>query len=91
MDAAEQIAPMISESLTWAEICRRYPNQWVCLVEIDQIEPNNFAFRTARVVGYGRTRREPLEQAQSWWAHYEEIGHYFTGPIVAPVLVSPRP
>jgi hypothetical protein len=31
--------PVISEPLTWAEICERYPEQWVALVEIDRIEP----------------------------------------------------
>ncbi len=30
MDAAEEVAPLISESLTWAEICERYPDQQVC-------------------------------------------------------------
>jgi hypothetical protein len=86
MNAAEKIEPMmISEPLTWAEICERYAEQWVCLVEIDRLHRNNFAFRTARVVGHGATRRDPLVQARPWWDHYKEIGHYFTGRIVAPL------
>jgi hypothetical protein len=85
MNAAKNIAPTISEPLTWAEICERYPEEWVCLVEIDRLHPNNFEFRTARLVGHGKTRREPFEQARPWWEHYDQIGHYFTGPIMAPL------
>ena len=36
MDAAEQLAPTITEPFTWAEICDRYPDQHVCLAEIDR-------------------------------------------------------
>ena len=60
--------PLISEPLTWNEICERYPDEWVCLVEIDRPDDNNFAFRTARVVGHGKHPRDPFLQ-----------GHYFTG------------
>lgn len=84
MSAAEEIAPMITESLTWPQICERYPDQWVCVVEIEWDEPPNFNFRSARVVGHGTTRREPLVQARPWWDHYDQIGRYFTGKIRAP-------
>lgn len=92
MGAAEQLKPSISEPLTWAEICEAYPDQWVCLVEIDHIHPRGFDFRTARVVGHGKTRREPLEQAAAFEVTYDVmydvIGHYFTGRIA---LRAPRP
>jgi len=78
MQAAMTITPTISKPLTWKEICQRYPDEWVCLVEIDRIEPQNFEFRTARVVSHGKTRREPLDQARPWREHYKTIGHYFT-------------
>jgi hypothetical protein len=85
MNTAASIAPQISEPLTWHEICDRYPEQWVCLVEMDKIEEQNFEFRAARVVGHGKTRREPLDQARPLRARYPSIGHYFTGRITAPV------
>lgn len=85
MDAAANPAPVISEPLTWDQICDRYPEHWVCLVEIDRITDNNFAFRTARVVGHGKTRREPLDQARPLRARYPSIGHYFTGTIRTPL------
>lgn len=72
--------PAISEPLTWTQICERYPCEWVCLVEIDKINDTDFDFRTARVVGHGKSRRAPLEQSRSFreTAGYREAGHYFT-------------
>ena len=81
MRAAAAFVAEISEPLTWPEICARHPDEWVCLVEIDFTHPNGLAFRTARVVGHGKTRRAPLEQAQAWRTQYEDIGHYYTGRV----------
>ena len=47
--AAEQIAPMITEPLTWGQICERYPDQWVCVVEIVRAQEGSFHFTHARV------------------------------------------
>jgi hypothetical protein len=87
-EAARVVTAEISEPLTWAEICARYPDEWVCLVEIDYIHPNGLEFRTARVIGHGKTRRAPIEQARPWRPHYDLIGHYFTGCIT---VRPPRP
>jgi hypothetical protein len=42
----------LSEPLTWAQICERYPDQWVVLVEMDLIDKDpdapNADFHTAR-------------------------------------------
>jgi len=81
MSADEVLAPAISEPLSWAEICARYPDEWVCLVEMDRVDPNGFEFRTARVIGHGKTRRAPVEQAMAWRDHYSLIGHYYTGRV----------
>lgn len=75
----------ISEPLTWREICERHPDQWVALVEIDWINENDLDFRSARIAGHGKTRREPLDQARPLRARYDEVGHFFTGPIRAPL------
>jgi hypothetical protein len=85
MSEAQLAAAPVSEPLTWKEICARYPDEWVCLVEIDRINDTDFDFRTARVVGHGTTRKAPLDQARPLRSRYEEIGHYFTGPIRGPV------
>lgn len=90
MDAVRELAPEISEPMTWAEICAQYPEQRVCLVEIDHVRPHSFGFRTARVIGYGETPDEAFERARPWRAHYEQIGHYFTGRVTSPLPHVPR-
>lgn len=85
MNAAEQIGPAITDALTWPQIREAYPDQWVCVVEMEWDVPRKFHFRSARVVGHGNTRREPLAQAHLWRTRYSEIGHFFTGKIVAPL------
>lgn len=83
MSAVAKIVPTITEPLTWAEVCERYPNQWVCLVEMDR-SPKGFEFLTARVVGHGVRASEPLDQADLWRDRYDDIGHCFTGKINPP-------
>jgi hypothetical protein len=79
--------PSLSEAMTWKEICARYPDEWVALVEIDWVNDRDFAFRSARVAGHGKRRREPMIAAEPLWGRYEEIGHYFTGRVRS--LLSP--
>ena len=94
MDAAEKLAPQVSEPLTWAEMRTRNPDEWVC-VESRSIAsiPAVLSFRTAlRIVSHGKTRREAFEEARPCWEHYKEIGHYFTGrlssrPPLRPALI----
>jgi hypothetical protein len=81
MSAAEVLAPDISEPLTWAEICARHPDEWVCLAEIVTTRPNDLEFRTARVIGRGKTQAESLDQAMTSFPQYDEIGHLYTGEI----------
>ncbi len=92
MNAAEQIASTLSEPLTWAAICERYPDEWVGVVDIDYDDPHVFDFRTARVVSHSKTKREALDQARPWWNHYKLIGCYFTGrlhirPFLRPSII----
>jgi hypothetical protein len=90
-DAAAQTTQLVlSEPLSWDEIRRRYPDEWVALVEIDWIEDTD-EFRTARVAGHGPRRRDPIVQARPLHDRYEEIGHYFTGRAYLPWYVSFAP
>jgi hypothetical protein len=73
---------MLSEPLTWEQICERYPDQWVVLVEFDRPdEDHNTRFRTARIAGVGKTRREAFEQGRPFERGYECCANRFTGPI----------
>ena len=89
MTDAETTAAIPSEPLTWAEICERYPNEWVVLVEVDWVEKDEdnptFEFHSARVATHGPTRRAPLMEARSLRARYPEMAHYFTGQVRTPL------
>jgi hypothetical protein len=84
-DAQLATVPLMSEPLTWKQICERYPDEWVALVEIDWLNDTDFEFGTARVVGHGKTRREHYEQARAWSSQYASMGHFFTGRVRAPI------
>jgi hypothetical protein len=82
MSAAEKFEA-ISDRLTWEQICECHPDEWVCLVEIEYAQLDD-AIERARVVGHGKTKREPVEQAKVWWGQYATIGHFYTGKLRAP-------
>ncbi|MEP6859966.1 MAG: hypothetical protein ABJE66_05060 [Deltaproteobacteria bacterium] len=77
-------AVQISELLSWAEICDRYSDQWVALVEIEWGDDEDVV-RSARVAGSGPRRADPLLQARALPTQYEEIGHFYTGRVRAPL------
>jgi len=63
MDAAEKRTSEILEPSTWAEICERCPNEWVCLVGV-QHEPSG-AISCGRVVGHSSSMKAILAQLGS--------------------------
>lgn len=79
MSAAEKIEAAISEPLTWDEIRERYPDQYVCTVEVEFGEPAGFEILTARVVGWGGSYQEAFARARPWRGYYEELQIDFTG------------
>jgi hypothetical protein len=86
MTEASSIDLPVSEPLTWSEICARYPDEWVVLVEVDWVNDTDLDFRSARVADHGKTRKEPLVQARPLQSRYPSMAHLFTGPIRAPSL-----
>src|SRR5262249_10354497 len=81
--------PFISQPLTWRQICERYPDEWVCLAEGDHVNAHVFEFRTGRVIGHGKHGRDPIDQCKPFRDQYEEICHYFTGSVRAPLYRIP--
>jgi hypothetical protein len=53
------------------------------LVEIQWVDEDEV--RGARVAGHGPRRADPLEQARHLHSRHEEIGHFFTGRVRAPL------
>lgn len=76
--------PPVSEPLTWAEICARYPNQWVGLVEVVRNSEVALDIGRARVVCFGAAPGEVLRQLRPLRARHEDAAHVFTGRIRAP-------
>jgi hypothetical protein len=73
---------LLTELLTWKQICERFPDQWVALVDMDW-DDEACDFTVARVAGHGTTRRAPFDQMRDGGLVYESIGHFFTGRIRA--------
>ncbi|HSS03233.1 MAG TPA: hypothetical protein VLM79_39490 [Kofleriaceae bacterium] len=91
MDPADQDPLEITDPLPWAEICLRYPDQYVCLVDIDHPELRSPEFKTARVAGVGPTRRAAFDASSQLGAKYPGHAVRFTGvctePLIRPSLV----
>ncbi|TMQ19341.1 MAG: hypothetical protein E6J91_06345 [Deltaproteobacteria bacterium] len=91
MEAAEQLPLEKTEPLPWVEICKRYPDQYVCLVDIDRAELRSPEIKTARVVGHGPTRRAAFNAIRDLSAKYSRHAVRFTGictePLIRPSLL----
>jgi hypothetical protein len=92
MDTAKQRAPQESAALSWDEICARYPDQYVCLVDIVPVELRSPVIKTARVLGHGPTRPAAFDPFRDHLTkYYRQYGIRFTGactePLVRPALV----
>src|SRR5687767_15037059 len=91
MDAAERLAPDQTEPLSWAEICARHPEQYVCLVDVVHPPLRNPEIITARVVGHGATRDAAFEPIRDLGERYPRFAIRYTGvctePLIRPSLV----
>jgi hypothetical protein len=91
MDAVEQIASLETQPLPWAEICVRYPDRFVCLVDIVRPERLHPQILSARVVGHGPTHDAAFEPIRDLDKRYPRFTIRFTGlctePLIRPSLV----
>ena len=87
----------IAEWLTWDQICERYPDQFVCLIDVDWV-PQSADVRTARV----GLQRVTNGKATHWLGDltaferisdemYGDVEHFvrFTGPPLE-IIMRPR-
>ena len=84
MNAAEQLVPREPEPLPWAEICARYPDQFVCLIDVVAVEPRSPEIHTARIVGRGPTRRATFDPIRNT-RMYSRWSVVFTGECTRPL------
>ena len=86
MDAAEQIASLETEPLPWAEICARFPDQYVCLVDIVHPPLRSPEIISARVLGHGDTDDEAFEPIRDLPTQYPRFSVRFTGESTIPLI-----
>lgn len=84
-------AAHVSDPASWDEICRRFPDQWIVLVELDWTDDRGGEIRTAFVAGHG-TKREALVAARPLLALFDKLGCFHTGasrvPALPPILYT---
>ncbi|HEY7957566.1 MAG: hypothetical protein ACHQ17_02060 [Polyangia bacterium] len=72
------------ERLTWDDICRRYVNEWVVLVDIEWGADDSIEFGLATVIGHAPTRKGATPIAKLAYESHQEVGCFFTGPPFGP-------
>jgi hypothetical protein len=91
MDAAEQIDSLETRPRSWTEICARYPDQYVCLVDVVRPKRLHPTILSARVVGHGNTHDAAFEPIQDLDQQYPRFTIRYTGvctePLIRPSLV----
>jgi len=91
MYAAKQIASVETGPLSWVEICARYADQYVCLVDIVHPPLRSPEIITARVVGHGATHDVAFEPIRELGERYPRFAVRYTGvctePLIRPSLV----
>ena len=91
MNAAKELVPVEAGPLKWAEICTRYPDQFVCLVDVVRPPLRSPEIIAARVVGHGTTHDAAFEPIRDLDQLYPRFTIRYTGvctePLIRPSLV----
>ncbi len=81
-----RLAPDETEPLTWAEIGRRYPDQYVCLVDVVHPRRGDPDIVSARVVGNGPTAEAAFEPIRDLEEQCPRFAVRFTGQSTIPLI-----
>ena len=73
------------ERLTWDQICQRYPDEWVVLVEFERPDPDDLAFDAAVVLSHHKTSKAASPDVKAALKHGQEAGSFFTGQLIPPL------
>lgn len=76
-------ATQSTERLTWDQICERYPDEWVVLVETEWVNETDFEFGTARVIDHDKSRKALSPRIKAAYEQYDELGSFWTGEVLA--------
>ena len=91
MNATNAQVTETSERLSWSEICKRFPDEWVVLVDTDWANDTDFEFGGATVIGHHKRRKDASPDVKAAFVDHVEVGCFWTGKIRGPVprLVLP--
>jgi len=81
MSTNEAPASSSVERLTWAEICRRYPDQWVVMVDIEGGNDTDLDFGSALVLAAFKQRKEASPRVKEAFLQHEDVSCFWTGKI----------
>ena len=84
MNEAASLAT-VADRLSWSEICERFSDEWVVLVDADWIDDHNFEFGTATVFAHSKERREATHDMGTACRRFDNVGCFFTGRIRGPI------
>lgn len=77
----------VSDPVSWDELCQRFPDQWVVLVELDWTDDAGRDVRTAFVAGSAaRSKRDAMRAARPLRAVFDELGCFHTSATRVPAL-----
>jgi hypothetical protein len=72
------------ERLTWNEICVRFPDEWVVLVDLEREDETDLGFHAAVVIAHHDSRKAASPDVKAALERYAEAGSFFTGRLVPP-------
>ncbi|HEY0987678.1 MAG TPA: hypothetical protein VGD80_11530 [Kofleriaceae bacterium] len=75
----------VPEHMSWKQICERYPDEWVVLVDASWVNDTDFEFGTASVIGHFKSRKDASPHIKAAFQHHREVGSFWTGAIRGPV------
>ena len=85
MSETIRVDDQVSERLTWKQICERYPDEWVVLVDVDRVNDTDFELGAAIVLGHFKSRKEASPHIKAAFQHHHEIGSFWTGANRSPI------
>jgi hypothetical protein len=83
--SANEARVVNSGRLAWNEICERFPDEWVVLVEVDWVNETDFEFGTAEVIAHHKRRKDASPDVKAARARNAEVGCFWTGELRGPV------
>jgi hypothetical protein len=74
-----------SERLTWSEICKRYPDEWVVFVDAEWMDETDFEFGSATVIAHHKRRKDASPDVKAARTQDREVGCFWTGELRGPI------